>query len=323
MRYRKQLENTSDANHRPVRDDDSFPDDDEYGLHGESRRQYRGRESYEQQTRGGEAGRSGMWDHRFVPRDLGEPYRSNADEDQRGYQDIGRRQEFESRSRRRPEHPSRYQDDERRYGPGAQDHARSSRDRWESQGGNYADDYSRTDYGARNYGEREYRDPSEPGYDAPAYRGYSPRGMYHEESTPWSRDPSLRWSRGSEQRIDQGRYASTQYDTYAGRRRSGRGPKGYTRSDERIREDVCDRLSHQYDVDATDVEVSVSSGEVTLTGTVTDRDQKFRIEQIADGVGGVSEVHNQVRVRREAANPTGSQTTSPSSRNSTHQTRSS
>ena len=40
------------------------------------------------------------------------------------------------------------------------------------------------------------------------------------------------------------------------RRLYGQPPKGYTRSDERIREDVCERLTHE-DVDAGNVEVSV------------------------------------------------------------------
>jgi len=80
-----------------------------------------------------------------------------------------------------------------------------------------------------------------------------------------------------------------------------RGPKGYKRSDERIREDVSDRLGgHEY-LDCTDVEVSVSGGEVTLTGTVRTRQEKFLAEEIADDVSGVNDVHNQLRVKRDQA----------------------
>ena len=81
-------------------------------------------------------------------------------------------------------------------------------------------------------------------------------------------------------------------------RRMGRGPKGYKRSDERIREDLCDRLSMPGDLDASDVEVSVTGGEVTLAGTVPDRATKHEIELLADSVSGVTEVHNQLRVKR-------------------------
>lgn len=50
---------------------------------------------------------------------------------------------------------------------------------------------------------------------------------------------------------------------------AGRGPKGYQRSDERIREDISDRLTEAPDVDASDITVAVSSREVILTGTVS------------------------------------------------------
>jgi len=82
-----------------------------------------------------------------------------------------------------------------------------------------------------------------------------------------------------------------------GVKRAFRGPKGYTRSDERIREDVCDRLGEQHDVDPSDIEVTVAGGEVTLAGTVRSRQEKFHVEAIADAVSGVTEVHNRLRLR--------------------------
>jgi hypothetical protein len=77
---------------------------------------------------------------------------------------------------------------------------------------------------------------------------------------------------------------------------AGRGPKGYKRSDERIKEDVCDRLSMDDEVDASDITVSVRNGEVTLDGSVETRKMKHRAEDIAESVSGVSDVHNNVRV---------------------------
>jgi osmotically-inducible protein OsmY len=82
-------------------------------------------------------------------------------------------------------------------------------------------------------------------------------------------------------------------------KRAFRGPKGYKRSDDRIREDVSDRLAQQDQVDPSDIEVQVQNGEVTLTGTVQSRHEKFLAEELADDVSGVSDVHNQLRVRRE------------------------
>lgn len=80
--------------------------------------------------------------------------------------------------------------------------------------------------------------------------------------------------------------------------RRGRGPKGYRRSDERIREDVNDRLSDDYYIDASDIEVMVSNTEVTLTGTVPTRNDKRRAEDIAEGVSGVTNVENRLRIKQ-------------------------
>jgi hypothetical protein len=77
----------------------------------------------------------------------------------------------------------------------------------------------------------------------------------------------------------------------------GRGPKGYRRSDERIKEDINDRLSEGY-LDASDVEVAVQNGEVTLTGTVNNRSDKRRAEDIAEYVTGVTNVENRIRVKQ-------------------------
>jgi hypothetical protein len=78
---------------------------------------------------------------------------------------------------------------------------------------------------------------------------------------------------------------------------SGKGPKNYVRSDERIREDVCEHLSYHPYVDASDIEVIVRDGEVTLTGTVEARMVKRAAEECADHVRGVKDIHNHLRVR--------------------------
>lgn len=77
----------------------------------------------------------------------------------------------------------------------------------------------------------------------------------------------------------------------------GKGPKGYKRSDERIREDVSEALYKDHHVDASDIEVSVSNGEVTLTGTVTDRRMKRIAEDCVESVSGVEDVRNELRVQ--------------------------
>lgn len=80
---------------------------------------------------------------------------------------------------------------------------------------------------------------------------------------------------------------------------AGKGPKGYVRSAARIREDVCDRLADDDEVDASDISVSVTEGDILLEGTVADRRSKRRAEMLAISVRGVSDVHNRLRVRRD------------------------
>jgi len=76
-------------------------------------------------------------------------------------------------------------------------------------------------------------------------------------------------------------------------------PKGYARSDERIRDDVCEQLYRTPDLDVGDVSVEARNGVVTLEGTVPDRRMKHRIEDLCDQCLGVQDVENRIRVRRQ------------------------
>jgi BON domain len=74
-----------------------------------------------------------------------------------------------------------------------------------------------------------------------------------------------------------------------------KGPLGHTRSDDRLREDVCHRLSADDEIDASNITVTVAKAEVTLEGTVHDRHAKRRAEDIVEWVTGVTGVHNRLR----------------------------
>jgi hypothetical protein len=76
----------------------------------------------------------------------------------------------------------------------------------------------------------------------------------------------------------------------------GRGPTGYRRSDARISEDVHDRLTEDRHIDASSISIAVKDGEVTLSGTVTDRHAKHHAEHIVEDLSGVSHVQNNLRV---------------------------
>ena len=86
----------------------------------------------------------------------------------------------------------------------------------------------------------------------------------------------------------------------------GRGPADYVRSDDRIREDVNDRLTEDYWLDASRIGVTVSGGEVTLDGVVDGKRAKRHAEDIADDVTGVKHVQNNLRVDSTSFAPQGS-----------------
>lgn len=79
---------------------------------------------------------------------------------------------------------------------------------------------------------------------------------------------------------------------------AGRGPKGYKRSDARIEEDVNERLMQHPDIDATEIEVKVHDGVVTLAGAVESKSDKRLAEDVTESCFGVSEVRNELRVSR-------------------------
>lgn len=126
--------------------------------------------------------------------------------------------------------------------------------------------------------------------------GYA-SGMYDAEPHPGHTDRSE--DRGFLERAGD-EVASWFGDEDAARRRRrdhrGRGPANYTRSDQRILEDVCDALTEDWDLDASGIQVTVQDGEVTLDGTVGSRFDKRRAEDCAEDVSGVGHVQNNLRV---------------------------
>lgn len=124
------------------------------------------------------------------------------------------------------------------------------------------------------------------------------------------------WSRGSTVPFDSDNVLSERHynlGTFEDRRASqfsreiprgnnyGKGPKGYKRSDDRILEDVSDALYRCYEVDATEIEVSVEAGVVTLKGFVDSRISKKAAEMTIESIPGVRDVNNQLVIARHRA----------------------
>ena len=148
-------------------------------------------------------------------------------------------------------------------------------------------------YGTSGFGSSDYGTSRSAGYHTRP--SSEPMPMSREGGRGWQEPdysragygrPAERWdgdSRASYERSNIGPYA-------------GRGPRGYQRSDERIREEVSERLTDDDRIDASGIEVAVAGGEVTLTGTVESRRMKRHAEDLAESVRGVRDVHNQLRV---------------------------
>ncbi len=97
----------------------------------------------------------------------------------------------------------------------------------------------------------------------------------------------------------------------------GKGPKGYKRSNEKIEDEVCQELMRSPQIDASDIEVSVKDGVVTLKGSVESKSVKRLAEDLCEEVLGVEDVQNTLRIVK---NNTSSQrkTSNPTSRSSTN-----
>jgi osmotically-inducible protein OsmY len=163
----------------------------------------------------------------------------------------------------------------------------------EDQGGRDFNSPARPYYGPSGYGSTGGFFGSSGLYEGSA--GYYPRRDYRGGSRDRDRNSRDWFDRAGDEVM------SWFGDEDAARRRRmdhrGRGPQNYTRSDDRIREDVNDNLTDDWGVDASNVTVTVNNGEVTLDGTVATRLQKRRAEDCAEEVSGVKNVQNNLRVR--------------------------
>lgn len=149
---------------------------------------------------------------------------------------------------------------------------------WREGSDYYGNDPER--YANRGYGAMRWQGDDIAGHEP--YRSVDEDALQREQhETRWWNERSG-WPRGD---------PSTDWADFR-----GRGPRGYQRSAERIREDACERLTDDDRIDATDVDVAVKDGEVTLTGTVGSREQKHRAEDVIEGVAGVKDIHNVLRV---------------------------
>jgi osmotically-inducible protein OsmY len=157
------------------------------------------------------------------------------------------------------------------------------------QSGQNRQDYGR---GSQGYGQ-DYGFGGEFGYGAGSYDRYDRDRNYGQQQ-----GYSGQQNRGRDESLTEkvGRFF-------------GMGPKGYKRSDDRIKEDVSERLTDHPFIDASGIEIVVVDAEVTLKGSVDDRRSKRLAEDVAEQARGVKDVHNQIRVNAGATETATSGTT--------------
>ncbi|HEY1078165.1 MAG TPA: BON domain-containing protein [Fontimonas sp.] len=138
-------------------------------------------------------------------------------------------------------------------------------------------------------------------YDDGSYLGNAQRSARYGNERSWDNDDPRRMAGDGSTVSRLSSYGF--YDTGTAENRYGRQtPKGYTRSDERIKDDVCGHLYHANDIDLSEVTIESKNGTVILEGTVPDRRMKHRIEDIAEQCIGVNDVENRIRVSRDSGN---------------------
>lgn len=241
----------------------------------------------------------------MAQRDRDHPYRHD-EYDERPSSERGQWSERRSRPGEQAErHPSDFE------------WPSNERDRRAGQHGRYSERSSEYDEGRQSAMQRDYRREPYGGYERGAeYAGarrreYGDDGAYPQggrEGTYGGRAPyGAQWPYGTRGgQGDQGSYGGQ--GPYGGnygwasqvgaQGRMRRGPKGYTRSDERLKEDIAERLMYAWDVEASDVSLEVQNGKVVLEGTVPERRMKHAIEDIVDNCPGVQDIDNRVRVAR-------------------------
>jgi hypothetical protein len=170
-------------------------------------------------------------------------------------------------------------------------------------GGGYQEDHnhgSRSTAGGQAYGRNE-----EEGYTQDMGRQHSDMEGNRSHIITGNRgsDYAQAYGRGESERYNAGTGYGSRDPRMTGPHR-GKGPRNYERSQDRIREDVCERLTDDAMIDATNVEVRVENNEVVLSGTVHNREEKRRAEDLVESVAGVRNVDNRLRVEPRSGSDT-------------------
>lgn len=151
------------------------------------------------------------------------------------------------------------------------------------------------DWSSAQFGNGQYQRDFQQGYPQDFGGRVQNPGSWSSQRDAWRGQPQHNWT---DEITPYSSWRDQQFGTQGQDRSPRKTPKGYIRSDERIRDDVCEHLYRSHDVDVGSVSVEVKGGTVTLEGSVPERRMKHRIEDICEQCIGVSDVENRIRVSR-------------------------
>ena len=120
--------------------------------------------------------------------------------------------------------------------------------------------------GINRYGEENIR----PDYYEDEYGMRHPYIHNLEHTVEWSSDPR---SEAASEKLHH-----------------GKGPRNFSRTDENLREEVCEAFLMNPDLDPENIDVTVKDGVVTLKGHVRIREDRYLAEDLAREVNGVTDV---------------------------------
>jgi osmotically-inducible protein OsmY len=170
------------------------------------------------------------------------------------------------------------------YGNGPRDEGRQIEDEYSDESAVSYEQGPRRQYGQRPYGQRYGQQHNQP-YDQQYGRHF---GQQYGQGQPYGQSYGQYYSG----------VRTSNYQGPGGRRFTS-GPKGYQRSDERLKEDISERLMESHHIDSSDVSIDVRGAKVVLDGTVPSRHMKHAIEDLVDACPGVQDIDNRVRVANQ------------------------
>jgi osmotically-inducible protein OsmY len=257
--------------------------------------------AYGQQQGGGSYGREGGGQGYGQGEQGNDPYRGQSftrGGDQQGQQQYGQHQQQYGSyggSQQWPTESWSERNDDRQGGAGGYRSSRSWGDRAMSGSGYGSGGFGGGTFGTRGYGGSSSGGSGGGGYSGGGYGGGGYSGLGNTGggygagfggSTGAGRAGNMDSSQPYGQSFGDGPY-------------SGKGPKGYKRSDEKLIEEVSERLERHGHIDASNIEVECSGGVIRLKGSVDGRAAKRTAEETAENVYGVQDVMNELKVQRE------------------------